>query len=141
MPVRTCFAVLLFGAAAGCGAKPEPAPAAPPDEALTPEVAKDSLLRMMRSKPGQDLGWFKGDVPDEMANALTLAGSGDNVRRRIEAYREAGLTGVMLNPSPPGGYFPLYEGHFPEDVELPAFDFPGFMSTLDATVELLGMSA
>src|SRR5438874_11862732 len=67
MPVRTCFAVLLFGAAAGCGAKPEPAPAAPPDEALTPELAKDALLRMMRSKPGQDLGWFKGDAPDEMA--------------------------------------------------------------------------
>jgi len=76
-----------------------------------------------------------------MANSLTLAGSADNVRRRIGAYREAGLTGVMLNPSPPGGYFPLYEGHFPEDVELPAFDFPGFMSTLDATVELLGTSA
>jgi hypothetical protein len=34
---------------------------------LTPERAKAALLEMMRSKPGQDLGWFDGDIPDEMA--------------------------------------------------------------------------
>ena len=85
-----------------------------------------------------DLAGAVAVVPDEMANALTLAGSADNVRGRLDAYREAGLTGVMLNPSPPGGYFPLYEGHFPVDAALPPFDFPGFLATLDATVELLG---
>ena len=83
-----------------------------------------------------DLGGAVAAVPDEMADALTMAGSADNVRRRVEAYREAGLTGVMLNPSPPGGYFPLYEGHFPDGAELPPFDFPGFMAALDATLEL-----
>src|SRR5438128_7997949 len=36
-------------------------------EKLTPEQAKEALLMMMRSKGGQDLGWFKGDIPDEMA--------------------------------------------------------------------------
>jgi hypothetical protein len=34
---------------------------------LTPEVAKAALLRMMRSKAGQDISWFQGGVPDEMA--------------------------------------------------------------------------
>lgn len=59
------------------------------------------------------------------------------LRARIDAYRAAGLTGVMLNPSPPGGWFPLYEGHFPADAELPPFDFPGFLGVVDDTLELL----
>jgi probable F420-dependent oxidoreductase len=78
-----------------------------------------------------------GLVPDEMADALTLSGSPENVLRRIESYREAGLTGVMLNPSAPGGWFPLYEGHFPEGAEIPEFDFPGFLRVVDDTIELL----
>jgi probable F420-dependent oxidoreductase len=80
-------------------------------------------------------------VPDEMANALTLSGSAQNVRTRIDAYRSAGLTGVMLNPSPPGGWFPLYEGHFPVDAELPAFDFPAFLEVVDNTLNLIDGSA
>jgi hypothetical protein len=34
---------------------------------LTPERAREALLRMMRSKEGKALGWFKGNIPDEMA--------------------------------------------------------------------------
>ncbi len=98
----------------------------------------DEMAEIQERVRAGDLTGAVQAVPDEMANALTLAGSGDQVRRRIDDYRAAGLTGVMLNPSPPGGYFPLYEGHFPQGAELPAFDFPGFMGTLDATVELLG---
>ena len=77
-------------------------------------------------------------VSDEMADALTISGSPENAHRRIEAYRAAGLTGVMLNPSPPGGWFPLYEGHFPDPMlaQMPPFDFPGFMGVLDATLGL-----
>ena len=80
-------------------------------------------------------------VPDEMADALTLSGSPHNVRARIDAYRAAGMTGVMLNPSPPGGWFPLYEGHFPVDTEVPAFDFPAFLGVLDNTIGLLAPEA
>jgi len=76
-------------------------------------------------------------VPDEMADALTISGSPDNVRRRIGEYRAAGLTGVMLNPSAPGGWFPLYEGHFPVGAEIPEFDFEGLVSTIDNTIDLL----
>jgi alkanesulfonate monooxygenase SsuD/methylene tetrahydromethanopterin reductase-like flavin-dependent oxidoreductase (luciferase family) len=85
-----------------------------------------------------DLPGAVASLPDEMADALTISGSPERVRSRIEAYREAGLTGVMLNPSPPGGYFPLYEGHFPAGAELPPFDFPAFVRGLDDTIELLG---
>jgi probable F420-dependent oxidoreductase len=77
-------------------------------------------------------------VPDAMADALTLSGDPDHVRQRIDAYRAVGLTGVMLNPSPPGGWFPLYEGHFPANAELPPFDFPGFVGVVDNTLDLLG---
>ncbi len=73
-----------------------------------------------------------------MADALTLSGSAEHVRARLDAYHAAGLTGVMLNPSPPGGWFPLYEGHFPVDAELPPFDYPAFLRVVDDTLELLG---
>jgi probable F420-dependent oxidoreductase len=84
-----------------------------------------------------DLRGAVAAVPDEMADALTISGGPERVRSRVAAYRDAGLTGVMLNPSPPGGYFPLYEGHFPAGAELPEFDFPAFVRGLDDTIELL----
>jgi probable F420-dependent oxidoreductase len=78
-------------------------------------------------------------IPDEMVDALTISGSPENVRRRLDAYREAGLSGVMLNPASPGAWFPLYEGHFPESAlgQIPTFDFPAFLRVLDVTIERL----
>lgn len=75
-------------------------------------------------------------VPDEMADALTIAGSPEHVRGRIAAYREAGLTQVVLNPSAPDVWFPLYEGHFPVEslATLPPFDFPRFLQVFDDTI-------
>jgi alkanesulfonate monooxygenase SsuD/methylene tetrahydromethanopterin reductase-like flavin-dependent oxidoreductase (luciferase family) len=77
-------------------------------------------------------------VTDEMADALTIAGSPDNVRRRIEEYRAAGLTTIALNPSPPDGWFPLYQGHFPDSAlaKIPEFSFPAYLGVIDATLEL-----
>ncbi len=87
-----------------------------------------------------DLHGAVGLVSDEMSAAMVMAGSVERVRGRIDAYRAAGLTGVHVLPSPPGGYFPLYEGHFPVEslAQLPAFDFPAFVRTFDDAVELLG---
>ena len=78
-------------------------------------------------------------VPDEMAAAMVMAGSVERVRGKIEAYREAGLTGIHLLPSPPGGYYPLYEGHFPVESlsQLPEFDFPALIGSFSDAVELL----
>ncbi len=77
-------------------------------------------------------------VTPEMANAVTIAGSPDNVRRRIDAYRAAGLTTVALNPSPPDVWFPLYQGHFPDDAlaRMPEFSFPAYLGVIDSTLEV-----
>ena len=78
-------------------------------------------------------------VPDEMVDALVLAGSANRVRRRIERYRAAGATGIHLLPSPPGGFYPLYEDHFPVESlgQLPEFDFGGLMRSFEDAIELL----
>jgi alkanesulfonate monooxygenase SsuD/methylene tetrahydromethanopterin reductase-like flavin-dependent oxidoreductase (luciferase family) len=73
-------------------------------------------------------------VPDEMADALTVSGSPDHMRGRIAAYREAGATTVVLNPSAPNAWFPLYEGHFPDGVVPPAFDFPAYLDVIGTTI-------
>jgi hypothetical protein len=74
-----------------------------------------------------------------MVDALVLAGSRERVRGRIERYRAAGLTGVHLLPSPPGGYYPLYEGHFPVQSlsQLPEFDFPALVASFEDAIGLL----
>ncbi|RDI74383.1 Luciferase-like monooxygenase [Gaiella occulta] len=79
-------------------------------------------------------------VPDEMVDAMVMAGSAERVRGRIERYREAGLNGVHVLPSPPGGYYPLYEDHFPVESlsQLPEFDFPGLIRSFENAIELLG---
>lgn len=85
-----------------------------------------------------DIEGALGLVTDEMADALTIAGSPDNVRRRIEEYRDAGLTTVALNPSPPDVWFPLYQGHFPDSAlpKIPEFSFPAYLDVIDSTLEL-----
>ncbi len=78
-------------------------------------------------------------VPDEMTAAMVMAGSVDRIRAKIEAYRAEGLSAIHLLPSPPGGYYPLYEGHFPVESlsQLPEFDFPALIGGFSDTVELL----
>jgi alkanesulfonate monooxygenase SsuD/methylene tetrahydromethanopterin reductase-like flavin-dependent oxidoreductase (luciferase family) len=74
-------------------------------------------------------------VTDEMADALTLSGSPEHIRERVAAYRAAGATTLVLNPSAPNAWFPLYEGHFPDGVQPPAFDFPSYLGVIETTVE------
>ena len=86
-----------------------------------------------------------GDLRGAVARARRDGGGdGDGGKRRagareIDAYREAGLTGIHLLPSPPGGYYPLYEGHFPVESlsQLPEFDFPGLIRSFSDGEELL----
>jgi hypothetical protein len=66
MTLRMLLIVLALMPLFGCMQTIEP-PMSGQESVLTPEQAKQALLAMMRSKPGQDLGWFDGDVPDEMA--------------------------------------------------------------------------
>ncbi len=96
-------------------------------------------LREIQARVGAgDMDGAIAAVPDAMADALTLSGSAARVRERVEAYRAAGATTVVLNPSAPGAYFPLYEGHLPAGVVPPPFDFPAYLDVIGTTIETLG---
>lgn len=56
-----------LGFLADCSPQPKQPASVSKEQKLTPERAKQALLKMMRSKPGKDLGWFKGNIPNEMA--------------------------------------------------------------------------
>jgi uncharacterized protein (TIGR03067 family) len=57
---------------------------------LTPEVAKQALLEMMRSKPGKALGFFTKELVDEMAKM--------DVEKNKDEYRWTGA--YRWNPNP-----------------------------------------
>jgi alkanesulfonate monooxygenase SsuD/methylene tetrahydromethanopterin reductase-like flavin-dependent oxidoreductase (luciferase family) len=99
----------------------------------------DEVREIMQRVAAADVDGALSVVSEEMANAMTLAGSAENVRSRIEAYDEAGLTTVALNPAVPDGWFPLYEGHFPDAAlaQIPEFSFPAYLASIDDTLELL----
>jgi hypothetical protein len=90
MSRRCFFASAVWGAAwsllAGCSAPPGHPPAASHEQPLTPERAKEALLAMMRSQPGKDLGWFKGDIPDQMG-AMTIEEEGNRWYAWTGAFR------------------------------------------------------
>lgn len=88
----------------------------------------------------QDMRGALAVVSDEMADAFTLAGSAEHVRRRIAEYHAAGVNTVALNPSPPDVYFPLFQGHFPEGVELPPFSFPDYLRVIEDCLDLVHYS-
>ena len=76
-----------------------------------------------------------------MADAMTLVGNADHVRARIDDYFQAGATSVVLNPSAPSTFYPLYEGHFPADTEFLEFDFPGYLGVIEGTISAIGATA
>jgi alkanesulfonate monooxygenase SsuD/methylene tetrahydromethanopterin reductase-like flavin-dependent oxidoreductase (luciferase family) len=86
-----------------------------------------------------DLQGAVAQVSDEMSAAMVMAGSVERIREKIDGYRAAGITGVHLLPAPPGGFYPLYEDHFPVESlsQLPEFDFPGLIGSFESTIELL----
>lgn len=87
-----------------------------------------------------DLRGAVAQVSDEMASAMVMAGSAQRIRERVERYRQLGISGVHLLPSPPGGFYPLYEDHFPVKslAQLPEFDFPALLQSFNDAIKLLG---
>ena len=101
----------------------------------------DAVQEIQARVAARDIEGALAAVTDEIADAMTLAGSPDHVRARIEEYRKAGLDTICLNPSPPNVFFPLYEGHFPEGTQFPEFSFPGYLEVIDNTLRLGGTDA
>ncbi len=83
---------------------------------------------------------FKGAlaaIPPEMVDALTLSGTAEHIHERVRTYHEAGVHIVQALPTPPGAYYPLYEGHL-QGAPFPEFSFPDFLAALERIVNQLG---
>ncbi len=76
-----------------------------------------------------------GVISDEMADAFTFAGTPEQVQKRMAAYRAAGVNSLVLNPSPPDVYFPLFQGQFPEGAEMPPFSFPDYLRVIQDVID------
>jgi probable F420-dependent oxidoreductase len=77
-------------------------------------------------------------ITDEVADAMTVSGSPDDVGRRVEELRAAGVGTVAVNPSPPGLWYPLYQGHFPDGFPMLEFSFPDYLKQMDDVLRLIG---
>ena len=98
----------------------------------------EQLLQIREKVARKDIRGALRIITHQMADAFTLAGRADHVRLRIGEYREAGVKQIVLNPSPPGVYFPLYEGHFPDGVEMPPFSFPAYLKVIGDVIDTMG---
>jgi probable F420-dependent oxidoreductase len=109
-----------------------------PEYATSFAAAGHDVVPIQERVDAGDVDGALGLVTDEMADAMTIAGSPGRVQRRIDEYRDAGLTTVALNPSPPDVWFPLYQGHFPDSAlaKIPEFSFPAYLGVIDATLDL-----
>lgn len=97
--VLSFFAAFLFLANVSVQAL---AQAEPKQAKLTPEQAKEALLRMMRSKEGKEIEWFKGDIPDQMAK-LKIEEEQDGWHRWTGAYRinpAKAVYSLIIRPEP-----------------------------------------
>lgn len=96
----------------------------------------DELDMLKANVRGKDYSAALAGITDDMVNQLTITGDAHNVRARISEYHEAGITLLQVNPTPPGAYFPFYEGHL-EGAPFPAFDFPGFLGSVESLITTL----
>jgi len=100
----------------------------------------NELRRIQELVAGRNAKGAVDAVSDEMVDAFTVSGSPEHARARVAAYRKAGATTVVLNPSPPGIYFPLFQGHFPEGTEIPLFNFPDYVKVIEKILDAMGSS-
>ncbi|MEM7466748.1 MAG: LLM class flavin-dependent oxidoreductase [Pseudomonadota bacterium] len=90
----------------------------------------DELEALKAAVTAKDYSSALGGISDDMVNRLTLTGDATNIKQRIAEYQAAGVTLLQANPTPPGAYFPFYEGHL-DGAPFPEFDFPGFLAGIE----------
>jgi len=98
----------------------------------------DDVLAIQEQVAAGDADGALALITDELVDAVTVSGSPDNVARRVDALRAAGLDTVAVNPSPPGIWYPLYQGHFPDTFRMPEFSFPDYLKQMDDALRLVG---
>jgi hypothetical protein len=64
--IRSAIIVVVGFAQLSCSSKDKPLPATESEQELTPEIAKETLLEMMKTDRAKKLGWLDGDVPEKM---------------------------------------------------------------------------
>ena len=95
-----------------------------------------SQLREIQERVARkDMRGALGVISDEMADTFTFAGTPEHVNQRMAAYRAAGVNSLVLNPSPPDVYFPLFQGQFPEGAEVPPFSFPEYLQVIQDVID------
>ena len=77
-------------------------------------------------------------IPDEAVAAMTVSGTPDEIQSRVDELRGAGVRTVAVNPSPPGLWYPLYQGHFPDGFPMREFSFPAYLGQMDDALRLIG---
>jgi len=77
-------------------------------------------------------------ITDEAVAAMTVSGTPDEIRSRVDELRAAGVRTVAVNPSPPGLWYPLYQGHFPDGFPMREFSFPAYLGQMDDALRLIG---
>jgi len=77
-------------------------------------------------------------IPDEAVAAMTVSGTPDEIQRRADELRATGVRTVAVNPSPPGLWYPLYQGHFPDGFPMREFSFPEYLGQMDDALRLIG---
>src|ERR1043166_668055 len=61
------FSIIVVGfAQLSCSSQDKQLPVSESQQELTPEVAKEALLEMMKTDRAKKLGWFDEDVPAKM---------------------------------------------------------------------------
>ncbi len=73
-------------------------------------------------------------IPDEMARQVTLCGTADEVRQRMEEYRSAGVNLPLLNPTPPYAYYPLFPTHLPDKLGAGRLDYAGLREQVSSVM-------
>lgn len=94
---------------------------------------EQELAALKENVANKDYTAALAGISDEMVNRLTLTGDPENIKSRIAEYEKAGVTLVQTNPTPPGAYFPFYEGHL-DGAPFPEFDFPGFLGSIETLI-------
>jgi alkanesulfonate monooxygenase SsuD/methylene tetrahydromethanopterin reductase-like flavin-dependent oxidoreductase (luciferase family) len=90
-----------------------------------------------KMKEGDVKGAVK-NIPDEMAREVTFCGTVNEVKKRIEEYRNVGVTLPLLNPTPPYAYYPLFPTHLPDSIGAGNVDYSGLRTQVQSIIQNVG---